>query len=443
MSFPKDFVWGAATASYQIEGAALEDGRGECIWTRFSHTPGKVANGDTGDLACDHYHRYAEDVALMKATGLQAYRFSIAWSRVLPAGRGEPNPAGLDFYKGLVDELLKADITPYITLYHWDLPQALQDEGGWENPESVKWFADYTDLMTRQLGDRVKHWITHNEPWVVAFVGNYEGRHAPGKADLPTALMVAHHLLLSHGEAISVIRSNVSEAQAGITLNVTVAESVSDRPEDVYAARRHDGYVNRWFMDPLMKGSYPADMVGVFEAHIPDELDINAISAARVENDFIGINYYTRAVVGAGEDNQPFNLQLFPQMGAEHTEMGWEVYPEGLYKIIMRLHEDYAPKAIYVTENGAAFDDPAPDGQEVVEDARRVAYLKSHFAAAGRAIEDGAPLRGYFVWSFLDNFEWAYGFDKRFGLYHIDYQTLKRTPKRSAFFYADFIRENG
>lgn len=440
MSFPKDFVWGAATASYQIEGAALEDGRGECIWTRFSHTPGKVANGDTGDHACNHYHRYAEDVQLMKNIGLDAYRFSIAWSRVIPAGTGATNPLGLDFYDKLVDELLANEITPYITLYHWDLPQALQDRGGWENPDSPQWFADYVDLMTQRLGDRTKHWITHNEPWVVAFLGNYIGEHAPGKTDFSTALKAAHHLLLSHGAAMPVIRQNVSDSVAGITLNVAAMHPASDTAEDKAAAKRQDGYVNRWFFDPLFFGEYPGDMLEEYDDFLGD-IDPASISTAKTDNDFIGLNYYTRNIVKHKAGDPPLNIAYSRNDEAEHTEMGWEVYPEGLMELMLRFTEVYKPKALYITENGCAMPDPTPDeNTEVVDDPRRVAYYEKHFKVCEDAIAQGVPLKAYFAWSFMDNFEWAFGYEKRFGLHYVDYETFRRVPKQSALYYRDFIK---
>ncbi len=438
--FPNGFVWGAATASYQIEGAANEDGRGESIWDRFSHTPGNVLNGDTGDVADDHYHRWPQDVALMQSLGLKAYRFSIAWPRVIPDGIGAVNAAGLDFYDRLVDGLLAAGIEPFVTLYHWDLPQALQDRGGWPNRDSVAWFADYVAVVSRRLSDRVRYWITHNEPWVVAFVGHLMGVHAPGMRDPKAALQAAHHLLLSHGQAVSILRRNGNGAQVGITLNLSWVDPASDRPADIEAARRQDGYVNRMFLDPVFKGSYPSDFMELCGDLAPriEEGDLQQISAPI---DFLGVNYYSRSVV-ADDPNIPIlraRAVLPPE--AEYTEMGWEVYPEGLYRLLRRLQEDYAPGALYITENGAAFADRVEDGR--VHDERRVAYLREHFAAAWRAIQEGVPLRGYFVWSLLDNFEWAYGYSKRFGIVYVDYATQERILKDSALFYRDVIAANG
>lgn len=439
MNFPNDFLWAVATSSYQIEGAALEEGRGECIWTRFSHTPGKVANNETGDIACDHYHLYHDDVALMRELGIQAYRFSVAWSRVLPAGTGAINTAGLDFYDRLVDALLAANIMPFLTLYHWDLPQALQDQGGWENPASVEWFAAYTDVMTGRLGDRVKHWTTHNEPFVVAFVGNWEGRHSPGIQDLPVALRVAHHLLLSHAASLGVIRQRVPDAKAGIVLNHTWFDAASERPEDQKARQNKDGFVNRWFLDPVMRGHYPADTVELFGNALAG-IDLSAVQAVAVPLDFIGVNYYTREVCAWDANHPPFFSTQVRQSTSPHTEMDWEVYPTGLTNILNWLHTDYAVPAIYIAENGAAFNDPPPQ-HDVVKDPDRLAYLKAHFQAAHDSLQAGVPLKGYFVWSFLDNFEWAYGYAKRFGIIHVDFATLKRTWKESARWYQSFIRE--
>lgn len=437
MDFPKSFLWGAATASYQIEGAALEDGRGECIWTRFSHTPGKVINGDTGDVACDHYHRYAEDIELMTQIGLQAYRFSVAWSRVIPQGIGATNPKGLDFYNRLVDGLLAANIKPFLTLYHWDLPQALQDQGGWGNPDSVKWYADYADLMTRTLGDRVKNWITFNEPYVVSFVGNYEGRHAPGFQDDRLALRVAHHLMLSHAAGVPIIRQNSADAKVGITLDQTYYDPYSDSAEDQAAAVRADGWHNRWFLDPVFKGHYPPDMVAWYGDKL-DGLDLNALDNPPL--DFLGVNYYTRNIAQHDPNEPLLNCRWVVDPNVPRTEMKWEIYPEGLRKTLVNLTAEYNPKAIYITENGAAFDDPpAVDG--VVEDPQRVIYLRDHLKAVSQAINEGVPMAGYFVWSLLDNFEWAYGYDKRFGIISVDYATQTRTLKQSAQFYATQIKE--
>jgi beta-glucosidase len=439
-SFPKDFVWGAATASYQIEGAWDEDGKGESIWDRFSHTPGKVQDGHTGDVACDHYHRWPDDVALMKDLGLQAYRFSISWPRILPSGRGEINQDGISFYSNLVDALLEASIEPYVTLYHWDLPQALQDQGGWSERTVVDAFVEYTDVISRALGDRVKHWITLNEPWVSAFVGYQEGRHAPGHTDLDQAVAAAHHLLLSHGQAVPVIRANVPNANVGITLNLTPQEpashSIADRKQAIWV----DGYINRWFLDALVGRGYPQDMVNGFgntmEFVQPGDMDTIAVPV-----DFLGVNYYTRGIARSNAVDEKDNLPRTVFRGEEITEMDWEVYPKGLYNMLGRLHFEYGFPILYITENGAAFpDEVSPENQ--VEDPARLSYIKRHLEMVNEAIKIGAPVKGYFVWSLLDNFEWAYGYSKRFGIIYVDYESVERIPKSSARWYREVIKRN-
>ena len=432
-SFPSDFVWGAATASYQIEGAAHEDGRGESVWDRFCATPGKVRGGDTGDVACDFYHRYSEDVGLMKELGLDAFRFSIAWPRVLPQGRGAVNQAGLDFYDRLVDELLAHQIEPFATLFHWDLPQALEDEGGMRVRSTAEAYVEYTEAVVARLGDRVQHWITHNEPWVYAWVGNAWGWHAPGRTSEADAVAVAHHLLLSHGWAVQAIRRLSPEARVGITLNLTHVYPATESPEDEAAAYQRDGESNRWFLDPLFRGSYPADLLERNELVAPLVLDgdLETISAPL---DFLGVNNYSRFIVEAGPDGP----RTVSNPGAEHTDMGWEVYPDGLHDVLVRVARDYEPAAIYITENGAAFPDVrVHDGG--VHDVERTAYLQSYIAAVGRAIAADAPVKGYFVWSLLDNFEWAFGYSKRFGIVYIDFPTLERVPKDSFYWYRDLI----
>lgn len=435
--FPDGFVWGTATASFQIEGGIEE--RGWCIWDDFCRWPGKVVDGDTGDIADDHYHRYRDDVALMKDLGVNAYRFSISWPRILPEGIGQVNAKGVDFYNRLVDALLQANIEPYATLYHWDLPSALQRRGGWTVRDSVNWFADYVEVIAKALGDRVHNWITHNEPWVVAFVGHFQGRHAPGWEDLMQALQVAHHTLVSHGLAVPILReAGDARTRVGITLNFSPAYPASDAPEDVAAAMRHDGYCNRWFMDPLYKGSYPADMWDLWGYRVPrvapGDLDI-----IRRPIDFLGVNYYSRGVVRHAPGKFLDYETVHPE--GEYTAMGWEVYPQGLTDLLVRLAEDYDVGAMYITENGCAYPDVVTaDGQ--VHDPKRIAYLQSHLAAASRAIEQGVPLKGYFLWSLMDNFEWALGYSRRFGIVYVDYETQKRILKDSAKYYASVISAN-
>jgi beta-glucosidase len=432
--FPAEFVWGAATAAYQTEGAAAEDGRGESIWDRFTALPGRIANGETGRVACDSYHRYAEDVRLMRELGLGAYRFSVAWPRVVPEGRGPVNAAGLDFYDRLVDELLASGIEPFATLYHWDLPQALEDRGGWPSRDTVDAFAEYVEAVVARLGDRVSHWITQNEPWVIAWLGYGRGEHAPGRRSDRDALAAAHHVLLSHGRAVEVIRRERPTAQVGITIDVIPIHPLTPSDADLAAMIEEDGFRNRWILDPVLRGSYPEDMVRRFERILPPvaEGDMAAISAPL---DFLGVNYYRRHVVEAGPNGSGPVVVDVP--GGVHTAVGWEVYPDGLYELLLRLHEEYAPPPLYVTENGAAFGDVRRNG--TVEDPERTAYLDRHLDAVARAIADGVRVDGYFVWSLLDNFEWARGYGPRFGLIYVDYETLERVPKQSYHWYHDFI----
>ncbi|MGI8828051.1 MAG: GH1 family beta-glucosidase [Chloroflexota bacterium] len=436
--FPGNFVWGAATAAYQVEGAAHEDGRGESIWDRFSNTPGKVRNGESGEIACDHYHRYREDVALMRELGLDAYRFSIAWPRILPMGRGAVNEKGLDFYDRLVDELLDSGIEPFVTLYHWDLPQALEDEGGWTNRATADAFAAYTHVVVRRLGDRVRHWITLNEPWVVAWPGYALGVLAPGRDGGEAAALQAIHVqLLAHGKGMEVIRGAAPEAQAGITLNLTPIYPASEAEDDVRSARYTDGRENRWFLDAVFTGHYPDDMLELWREHVPsiEGRDMDTIS---MPIDFLGINNYSRGVVRADPTGRnKLGLDVRPE-NAKFTDTGWEVYPDGIFDLLERVRREYGPRRIYITENGAAFPDVrSHDGQ--VHDPERVQYLEWYTDSIGRALEGGVPLAGYFVWSLLDNFEWAHGYWKRFGITYLEYSTLERVPKASFQWYRSFI----
>jgi beta-glucosidase len=434
-SFPPDFVWGAATASYQIEGAANEDGRGESVWDRFCATPGKVRNGDSGAIACDFYHRYRDDIGLMRELGLDAFRFSIAWPRILPEGRGKVNEKGLDFYDRLVDELLASGLAPFVTLFHWDTPQALEDAGGWPSRDTVDAFEEYVEVVAGRLGDRVGHWITHNEPWVVSWVGHGWGHHAPGRTSDADALATAHHLLLSHGRAVEILRRLAPGSEVGITLNLDFPYPQSQEPEDVRAARWVDGLHNRWFLDPLFRGSYPDDMAEAWAESLPEirDGDLETIAAPI---DFLGVNNYTSPLVAAGENGG--RSRIVRRVDVDRTDMGWEVVPDGLHDLLVRLHRDYTPPAIYVTENGAAFPDVrGHDGS--VHDPERQSYLEGYLDAAAGALAEGVPLRGYFAWSLLDNFEWAWGYWKRFGLIYIDYATLDRIPKGSFYWYRDFI----
>ena len=433
-AFDVDFLWGAATAAYQIEGAIDEDGRGESVWDRFCATDGKVRNGDTGAIACDFYHRYREDVALMRELGLTAFRFSVAWPRVLPRGRGRPNPAGLDFYDRLVDELLGSGIEPVATLYHWDLPIALEEAGGWPERATAEAFGEYAEVVARRLGDRVRFFITHNEPWVVAWLGYGRGEHAPGRVSAADAVAATHHLLLSHGIATAAIRREAPGAKVGITLNPIQAEPASDDPADVAAAVEADGEQTRWFLDALCHGRYPED---VLERLAPVEPPVRAGDLATIAAplDVLGVNYYSRHVLARGPDGTSVAVR---QSGSTYTQMDWEVSPHGLYDLLVRLQRDYALPTIHITENGAAFGDVrGHDGS--VRDPERREYLAAHVDAVAQAVAAGVPVTGYFVWSLLDNFEWAHGYSKRFGLVYVDYPTLARVPKSSFYWYRDLI----
>jgi beta-glucosidase len=435
--FPDGFLWGAATASYQIEGAWQEDGKGPSIWDEFSHTPGKIVTGDTGDVACDHYHRWREDVALMKSVGLGGYRFSISWPRVLPEGRGQVNQAGVDFYSRLVDELLAADIQPAVTLYHWDLPLAIHRRGGWPSRDTAGWYADYAEVCFRRLGDRVKMWITLNEPWVVAHLGYVGGEHAPGHQDQGEGLEAGHTLLLAHGLAVQRLRATWSDAQIGITVNLGPAHAATDSEADRAAAARSSAYLNEWFLDPIYRGEYPAAMREAFGERLP-ELTGEERELVRSPIDFVGVNNYSRGVVRDAPESPPLRAANVPPR-LPVTAMGWEIYPAGLREILCWVHERYAPSAVYVTENGAAFEDE-PDASGRVEDEDRRCFIRDYLAEAHRAMDEGVPLRGYFAWSLLDNFEWALGFSKRFGIVRVDYDTQARVVKRSGEWYARVAR---
>jgi beta-glucosidase len=432
--FPPDFYWGAAVSAYQVEGAVEADGRGESIWDRFTTIPGTIENGETGRVACDSYHRYREDVSLMRGLGLNAFRFSIAWPRVLPEGRGWPNSAGLDFYDRLVDELLAAGIEPFATLYHWDLPQVLEDAGGWPMRDVVDAFSEYVEVVVARLGDRVRYWITQNEPWVIGWLGYGLGEHAPGRRSEKDALAACHHVLLSHGRAVEIVRREVRDARVGITIDVVPMYPASASVADVAATRRLDGFRNRWLLDPVLRGEYPADMLERFADALPDvhEGDLEAISAPL---DFLGINYYTRNIVRA--DPATGDPVVIEADGAEHTTKGWEVYPDGLTQMLVGLHREYDLPALYITENGAAYLDARDNG--TVEDPERVSYLERHVGAIAAAMKEGVPVAGYFVWSLLDNFEWAQGYSQRFGIIYVDFETLERVPKASYRWYRSFI----
>ena len=429
------FTWGVSTSSYQIEGAANEDGRGQSIWDTFCKVPGKVVNFDNGDMACDHYHRYKEDLDLMKWMGVKAYRFSVAWPRVIPDGVGRVNEMGLDFYDRLIDSLLEREIAPWLTMYHWDLPEALQLRGGWNNREIVEWFGEYSEVLTSRFGDRVKNWMTLNEPLCSAWLGHLYGDMAPGIKDLQTALNVSHNLLMSHGLACQVIRSNVSEANVGIVINVTPAVPATDSQEDGNAAQLADGFDNRWFLDPVFGRSYPADVIDALGAS--PEIHSGDMKLIAQDLDFLGVNFYFRQTVAADQNSKPLPIRSVNRENVKRTAMNWEVHPQAFEEILLRISKEYSPKAIYITENGSAWNDEVING-EIIDD-ERIDYLARHLDVMRSAKNQGAPILGYFAWSFLDNFEWAYGYEKRFGLIYVDYKTQKRTPKKSAFFYRQLL----
>lgn len=462
-SFPQNFLFGAATAAYQIEGSAFDDGRTASIWDAFARVPGAVLDADNGDVACDHYHRYPQDVALMKGLGLQAYRFSTSWSRVRPDG-GSVNPKGVDFYKRLVDELLDAGIVPWLTLYHWDMPQALEEQGGWTGRDTVARFLEYAGTVHDALGDRVRHWTTLNEPWCSSFLSYTAGSHAPGRMDIGDGLLAAHHLLLAHGKTVQELRSRDSALSLGVTLNLTVADPAdAEAPADIDAARRVDGQFNRWFLDPIFRGAHPEDVIRDFRA-------VDSAAVARWEQavrpgdmeaistplDALGVNYYHGEMLsGTAPIEAPPGVDAptarpvaspFPshdgihwvERGLPRTGMGWEVQPEGLNRLLQRVAAEYARDIpLYVTENGAAYDDVRADDR--VHDAERADFIVSHVSAVADAIDAGVDVRGYFYWSLLDNYEWAWGYEKRFGIVRVEYETQERIVKDSGLRYARII----
>jgi beta-glucosidase len=426
--FPGNFVWGVATSAYQVEGAAHEDGRGDSIWDEFCRRPGAIRDGSSGERACDHYRRVDEDIGLIASLGVNAYRFSLAWPRVQPLGAGAWNEQGFAFYDRLIDGLLERGIAPYLTLYHWDLPQALQGGGGWVNRDTVGRFADYAAEVARRFGDRAGSIVTHNEPWVVAILGHQTGTFAPGLRSQKSALQVAHHLLLSHGIALQALRAQHCTAPLGIVLNQAPIHAATDSPQDLARARLDDGLTIRWYMDALLRGCYPEDVLAFLGEDAP-RIAPGDMDAIRQPLDFLGINYYTRNLSGTGAPLGPI------ESGKKITDMGWEVYPAGLTELLLRLQADYRLPPLYVTENGAAYRDRVVGGR--VADPDRIRYLHAHIAAMAEALESGVDVRGYFVWSLLDNFEWADGYTKRFGLVYVDYATQRRTPKDSALWYRE------
>ena len=441
IEFPSGFLWGAATSAYQIEGSPLADGAGPSIWQRFTHTPGLVANNETGDVACDHYRRYADDVDLMQRLGLKAYRFSISWSRILPQGRGAVNPAGLAFYDRLVDALLARGIEPMATLFHWDLPAALDDRGGWLNPDSADWFADYATTLFRKLDDRVKLWATLNEPWVVTDGGYLRGALAPGHRNGFEAPIATHNLMRAHGKAVQAYRAEGRQG-IGLVVNLEPKYPASDGAEDRAATARAEAYMNRQYLDPVFGKRYPAELEDIFGEAWRAWPDADfALIAQPV--DFVGVNYYTRNVTRADASAWPLRAAPVRQPRATYTETGWEVFAQGLTDMLLRVKERYGAVPLYVTENGAAFFDPPTADGGRVQDPLRVDYLRKHITAAHAALQAGVDLRGYFVWSLFDNMEWSLGYSKRFGIVHVDFATQKRTPKDSARFYSSVIATHG
>jgi len=442
--FPADFVWGTATSAYQIEGSPTADGAGRNIWHRFSHTPGNTWLDQTGDVACDHYRRYKDDVAIMAELGANAYRFSIAWARIFPQGTGAVNKKGIDFYSRLVDELLARGIKPNATLFHWDLPEALDDRGGWLNRDVADWFADYATTMFDALGDRVKLWSTLNEPWVVTDGGYLSGVLAPGHSNLFEAPIATHNLLRAHGKAVERFRAakTAKDGKIGITVNLEPKYPASDSPEDLAAVRRADAYMNRQFLDPVFLGRYPDEMREIFGEAWPD-WSAEDMRLIKQPIDFVGINYYTRRVERFYPDHLPLRTKHVPQPQHVETDTKWEVFPEALTKILLWVTERFGKPAIYITENGAAFYDPPHTIDGKVEDPLRVEYYRQHLRATHDAMQKGADVRGYYAWSLLDNYEWAHGYSKRFGIVHVDYSTQQRTIKSSGRYYAEVIRTNG
>lgn len=439
--FPEQFRWGTGTYSYQVEGAAYEDGKGESIWDRFCATPGNILNNESGLVACDHYHRYPEDVRLLQQLGVHMYHFSIAWPRILPLGRGQVNQRGLDFYDRLVDMLLEAGIEPYTTLYHWDLPQALQDStGGWASRDTAYAFADYVDIVSRHFGDRIHNWLTLNEPAVTAFEGHEEGIHAPGLRNARIAWQTSHHFLLAHGLAVPIIRKNGDEkTRVGITLNFTHLDPATPSAEDAAAVRFVDGKMHRWFLDAIFRGTYPVDVLERL-GDIAPKIESGDMEIIARKLDFLGANYYTRSVLC--HDESAFDeISSVHVEGVEYTAMDWEVYPQGIYDMLLRLHREYAIPQIYLVENGAAFPDSVDvDGH--VHDPRRINYLREHLLQVHAALMEGVPLAGYSVWSLLDNFEWSLGYSMRFGLVYVDYSTQKRIMKESGSWYRNVVATN-
>lgn len=442
LSFPENFLWGVSTSAYQIEGAWNEDDKGESIWDRYVHQPDHILHADTGDVACDHYHRMPQDVALLKELGIPCYRFSISWTRILPDGRGPINSKGLAFYDRLTDSLLAAGIQPKAALYHWDLPQALQDSGGWPNREVTDRFADYAQIVFDKLADRIKWWATHNEPWVVAFLGYAHGIHAPGICDYSQAYQAVHHLLLAHGKAVQVFRQGGYKGQIGLILNLNGVLPASNNAADLAATQRVHDETHALFLDPIFKGAYPQRLFDFIGPHQP-KIRSGDLELICQPPDFLGINYYGTDIISFDLHGSLNKARAIPYStpGWGQTEMGWGIHPEGIKQEVLYIKEKYSNLPIYITENGCAMPDQ-PDENEFVADWNRIRYIQAHLQALHEAIQEGANVQGYFVWSILDNFEWALGYGPRFGLVRVNYTTQKRTPKQSAIWYRETITNN-
>ncbi|KAB8125595.1 beta-glucosidase [Gracilibacillus oryzae] len=440
IQFPEGMKWGTATASYQIEGAVNEGGRGTSIWDTFSKTPGKVVNGDNGDIACDSYHRYEEDVELLTDLGVDVYRFSVAWPRIFPNGTGEVNQEGLEYYHRLVDKLIEKGIEPMCTLYHWDLPQALEDKGGWNNRETIDAFVQYAELMFNEFSGKIKSWLTLNEPWCISFLSNYIGAHAPGNKDLQLATQISHHLLVAHGLTVKKFRNLGIEGKIGFAPNTTWLEPYSNRQEDIDACNREIGWYIEWFMDPVFKGNYPEFMLDWFKKKgVQLEIKDGDMEAIQQRVDFLGINYYTGHIARYKENSGLLDWELV-EMNYDRTDIGWPIFPEGFYNVLMRIKESYGDIPIYITENGSCYNDEPENGQ--VKDNGRISYLQQHLTALSRAIASGVNVKGYITWSLLDNFEWAEGYSMRFGIVHVNYRTLERTKKDSYYWFKQTIANN-
>ncbi len=441
--FPEGFVWGSATASYQVEGAVRQDGRGESIWDRYCSVPGNVAGGDTGEIACDHHNRYKEDVQLMKKMGLKAYRFSVAWPRVMPLGRGQVNEKGLDFYEKLTDELILAGIEPYVTLYHWDLPQALQDIGGWANPEMPKYFLEFAKAVFSRLSGKVRKWITLNEPYCTAFLGHAEGRQAPGIRDFSTAIAVSYHLYVGHGLVVKYFREQKLPGEIGITLNLMGRLPYSDSPEDKVAAKRADGYLNRWFVEPIMKGSYPQDMIDLYREKgvVLPEFKKDDLALMSQPLDFMGLNYYNDFYVVDDQNKWPTGFAIKNPPNMPVTDRNWPITEKGLTDMLLRMKNEYGIERIFITENGASYNDVVSLDHQV-EDYNRTDYLKRHLLAMEDAMKAGVRVDGYFLWSLYDNFEWSFGYGSRFGIVYVDFVTQERIVKQSGHWFSRVIEKN-